>query len=289
MWCVIESVWYVSHSVGRTLVARGIWDLRGQSEEIGTEERWRLWISMLESAPDPWQWLGSAFLVPGAKTAPTGASDNAVTGVRIEHVGRTNVEQFIAHFMIGINLERMKPKSLERAEVHAMCLLLELALSQHRGAEFRFLKGKSPHHVFLINDQPMITGHHPMIFYCGTAIASELGNLALYLGGFRFYGKPSSSVCPHAVLSALPGLTALLSHRTQWPFPPYFMHASRRALEKLADPVEVEKMAPNEDLANQLSYWYRPASRKMLEQNATPIVFCKQPMLDEPAPPGSSG
>jgi hypothetical protein len=92
-WAAIESAWWILHSVGRALVARGWWDLRAAREEMGSEERWRLWVKMCESAEDPFDWLGGFFLVPGAKRAPRGAADPHVTRVQLKDIGRTNVEE----------------------------------------------------------------------------------------------------------------------------------------------------------------------------------------------------
>lgn len=76
-----------------------------------------------------------------------------------------------------------------------MLLLLELAISTSRPEPFRFLKGRSKHKTFLIHDFPIPMAHKPLIFYATVWFASGLGNLALWLGGFRYYG-PSKFVRP---------------------------------------------------------------------------------------------
>jgi hypothetical protein len=135
VWCAVESAWFCIHWIGRTLVARGWWDLRGPREKIGSEERWRLWVKMVESSKNPWSWLGGMFLVPRARRAPRGMTDPAITKVKMQDVGRTNVEEcesftrvdgarelttaqhsVVAHFLFGTSLRSIKPKSLERGE-----------------------------------------------------------------------------------------------------------------------------------------------------------------------------
>lgn len=92
-WCFVESLWFFVHTFGRQLVARGWWDLRGEKERMGSEERWRLWVKMLESSVDPGSWLKGMFLAPGYQAAPLGMQDDAITKVRIDDVGRENVEE----------------------------------------------------------------------------------------------------------------------------------------------------------------------------------------------------
>lgn len=132
VYMAIEALWLFTHGVGRFLVARGWWDLITVKEEMGPEERWRLWVAMLESSEggDPWTWLQGMFLVPGRRYAPRGMEDSAITNVRLQDIGRTNVEQFIAHFMFGLKLREVVPGSLEKAEIHSMVLLLEAALQR---------------------------------------------------------------------------------------------------------------------------------------------------------------
>ncbi|SGY34789.1 BQ5605_C002g01683 [Microbotryum silenes-dioicae] len=91
-WCFIESIWWFFHTIGRHLVARGYWDFREAKQPLVAEERWRLWVKMLESFPDPWEWLGGTFLAPGLRSAPLGMEDPAITRVRIQDVGRSNIE-----------------------------------------------------------------------------------------------------------------------------------------------------------------------------------------------------
>lgn len=92
-WVAAETAWWALHSVGRALVSRGWWDSRTPREDLGSEERWRLWVKMCESSVDPWEWLAGVFLVPGARRAPGGAEDPNITRVQLKNVGRTNVEE----------------------------------------------------------------------------------------------------------------------------------------------------------------------------------------------------
>ncbi|KDE09733.1 hypothetical protein MVLG_00135 [Microbotryum lychnidis-dioicae p1A1 Lamole] len=251
-WCFIESIWWFFHTIGRHLVARGYWDFREAKQPLVAEERWRLWVKMLESFPDPWEWLGGTFLAPGLRSAPLGMEDPAITRVRIQDVGRSNIEQFVAHFMFNQKLRLVKLGSIERLEIDAMIKLLEIALGRTRGGEFKFLKGRSPHRVFLVNDQPIHTSHHPAIFYVTIWFASELGNIALWLGGFKYYGPKRS-----------------------WPFPFFFMRGSRRQLDALHDPFELEAMgrSTNFELANRVGYWFHPGSQQAQQEGLTPILF----------------
>lgn len=72
-----------------------------------------------------------------------------------------------------------------------MVLLLEarMTLSRPRGlAPFKFLRGRSPHRLFNLADEPLRAGHHPLVFYTAMAGISQIAYLALYLAGFRYYG-----------------------------------------------------------------------------------------------------
>ncbi|KAK4057624.1 hypothetical protein OIO90_001271 [Microbotryomycetes sp. JL221] len=246
VWTAIESVWLVIHWVGRKLVAQGVWDHQGTKEVINSEERWRLFVKMVESHEDPWSWLHGFFALK--KRAPRGIIDPCITKVRIEDVGQTNVKEFLAHFMFSKQLKHFKRDSTESAELKAMVLLLESALSRTRPG-FKFLKGRSRHHVMLLNDEPIRTSHHPLVFYSAVWIVSELGNTALWLWGFKYYGP-----------------------KRTWPFPLFFMRGSRRALEKLHDIEELKRMGSPKH-ANRVGYWFCPGSSKAQEEALTPILF----------------
>jgi hypothetical protein len=69
---------------------------------------------------------------------------------------------------------------------------------------FKFQWGKSTHVGFLIYDTPIVTAHHPFIFYAFIFLASGLGNTTLWLAGFKYYGK-RRSVSPISLLCALDG------------------------------------------------------------------------------------
>jgi len=62
-------------------------------DKITSEERWRLFVKMLESSEDPEDWIKSFFLMPGKNSAPKGADDPAIQGVDMAKVGRTNIEE----------------------------------------------------------------------------------------------------------------------------------------------------------------------------------------------------
>ncbi|GAA5969090.1 hypothetical protein JCM11641_007464 [Rhodosporidiobolus odoratus] len=257
VYCLAESVWWVISLLSRTLLDRRWWDFRGDPDDpTSSEERWRLWRSMVESAQDPWEWLQGFFLAPGYRRAARGAEDPALRKVRPEQVGRTNVEEFIAHFMFSARLRDLKkqgPKSLDLAEMHSMILLLEAQMTLSRPSStqpFRFLRGRSPHRVFQIAQEPLSFGHHPLVFYPATFGASQACNLALYLGGFRYYGSRSPSR-----------------------FLPRFLRSSRRSLESVLDPVEAEKMG-DARLAEKVGYWYKPARQDRLEEDARPLLMC---------------
>lgn len=99
--------------------------------------------------------------------------------------------QFIAHLLFDARLRNIKPRSLPRSELNAMVLLLEakVTLAQPQGSgPFHFLRGRSPHRVFRLADEPLRTGHHPLVFYAAMAGISQIAYLALYLAGFRYYG-----------------------------------------------------------------------------------------------------
>lgn len=48
---------------------------------------------MLECAKDPWDWLEGMFAERGRKGAKRGMEDPAIKSVRLEQVGRVNVEE----------------------------------------------------------------------------------------------------------------------------------------------------------------------------------------------------
>ncbi|BGO92753.1 hypothetical protein NBRC10512_007872 [Rhodotorula toruloides] len=251
LWAGAEVAWWIVSCVARIGLDRNWWGERQEDEEIGSEERWRLWKSMLESTRDPWDWMGSAFLPATHKRAARGAADPALKKVKMETVGRTNVEEFIAHFMFNANLRDLKRDSLARAELHSMILLLEaqITLSRPGSQPFRFLRGRSRHRVFQLSNEPLSVGHHPLVFYAAIAFVSQLSNFILYLAGFRYYGAGA------------------------WTFTPFFMRSSRRLLESVLDPLEASRMG-DARLAERVGYWMKPASKKAQEEDLKPLVFC---------------
>ncbi|GAA6006703.1 hypothetical protein JCM10207_005026 [Rhodosporidiobolus poonsookiae] len=256
VYCCAEALWYILSLIGRIFLDRRWWDARDDGlEAVNSEERWRLWRSMVESTQDPWEWLGGFFTAPGHKRAPRGASDPALQRVKMDSVGRRNVEEFIAHFMFSARLRDLKrrPKSVDLAELHSMILLLEAQITLSRLAKnknaqpFRFLRGRSPHRVFRLSEEPLNLGHHPLLFYACIQLAAQTCNLALYCAGFRYYGGSA------------------------WPYP--FLRTSRSSLESLHDPIEAEKMR-DPRLAQRVGYWFKPATGKAKEEDERPIVFC---------------
>ncbi|GAA5947093.1 hypothetical protein JCM3765_002150 [Sporobolomyces pararoseus] len=250
-WFALEVLWWPLCKLSAWALDRGILDLR-QDEKISSEERWRLWIKMLESTEDPKEWLQSFFLIPGRTKAPRGADDPAIKGVELEKIGRTNIEEFVAYFMFNTELKKLKPKSIERAEMHSMIQLLETTLTLSRSSEippFKFLKGRSPHHVYLLSREHLSLGHKPLIFYVVTWFASQGGCLMLYLAGFRYFGR-----------------------RTTWPLPLFC--SSPASLESVHDSHEHLKMRSSTELSSKTSYWFKPAYGKAKEEDQRPIVFC---------------
>ncbi len=102
-----------------------------------------------------------------------------------------------------------------------MVLLLEEQLSSRDqdAAAFSFGRGRSPHKIS-VPQSGAKSIHHPLAFYLIVWGCSGLGNIALYIAGFRYYGP----------------------HRLQWPFPLFFMRGSQRALDRAQDPQEAAKM-----------------------------------------------
>ena len=92
LWLAFEVFWLPIAKLVAISIDRGIWDTK-QDERITPEERWRLFVKMLESSQDPEEWIKSFFLMPGKKSAPTGADDPAIEGVDMAKVGRTNIEE----------------------------------------------------------------------------------------------------------------------------------------------------------------------------------------------------
>lgn len=285
LWAGAEVAWWIVSCVARIGLDRNWWGERQEDEEIGSEERWRLWKSMLESTRDPWDWMGSAFLPATHKRAARGAADPALKKVKMETVGRTNVEevylffrsvrkrtdvlpsQFIAHFMFNANLRDLKRDSLARAELHSMILLLEaqITLSRPGSQPFRFLRGRSRHRVFQLSNEPLSVGHHPLVFYAAIAFVSQLSNFILYLAGFRYYGAGAVRRLRSTFPSAPTDYRGL-----QWTFTPFFMRSSRRLLESVLDPLEASRMG-DARLAERVGYWMKPASKKAQEEDLKPV------------------
>jgi len=77
--------------------------------------------------------------------------------------------------------------------------LLETTFTLSRSSEappFKFLRGRSPHKVFCLNQERLSLGHKPLIFYAFTWLASQGGCIMLYLAGFRYFGQ-RTTVRPH--------------------------------------------------------------------------------------------
>lgn len=100
----LELAWYIVARIGIALLdksrSRNSSRPRQQSR-ISSEERWRLWRSMVESSNDPAQWLKTAFLPKPHRHAPRGADDPAFAKLKLESVGRTNIEEVKQHFRCG--------------------------------------------------------------------------------------------------------------------------------------------------------------------------------------------
>lgn len=109
LYLFLEAIFIPYHSLNRFLTRFS----RPQPSHFSTEERWRLWVKMIESAQDPAEWLGGWFLRPTYRDAPGGATDDAIEP-DLRKVGRTNVEEWVAEIMFGKKLKQIRPKSLER-------------------------------------------------------------------------------------------------------------------------------------------------------------------------------
>lgn len=83
-------------------------------------------------------------------------------------------------------------------------------------APFRFLRGRSPHRLFNLADEPLRAGHHPLVFYAAMAGISQIAYLALYLAGFRYYAGSgtvsfSSSSSPLLITTRVSGCLHVFS------------------------------------------------------------------------------
>lgn len=177
--------------------------------------------------------------------------------------------------MFNSELKKLKAKSLERAEMHSMIQLLEATLTLSRSSElppFKFLKGRSPHHVYLLSRERLSLGHKPLIFYLVTFCASQGGCLMLYLAGFRYFGRRTTVSLTLLYLSHSFVLTWLSCRRLQWPLPLFC--SSPGSLESVHDSHEHLKMRSSTELSSKTSYWFKPASGKAREEDQRPIVFC---------------
>lgn len=94
-WAALELAWAIVARVGIAILDKIRRDCTSSQSRISSEERWRLWKSMVESSKDPAQWLKTAFLPKPHRHAPRGADDPAFAKLKLETVGRTNIEEVI--------------------------------------------------------------------------------------------------------------------------------------------------------------------------------------------------
>lgn len=106
----LEVGFFVYHSIARLITQFD----RPTPVKLCTEERWRLWVKMVESDRQG-EWLRGWFLKPTYREAPGGANDEAIEP-RLDRIGRTNIEEWVAHIMFGKKLKQIRTKSLERGE-----------------------------------------------------------------------------------------------------------------------------------------------------------------------------
>lgn len=95
LWAGAEVLWWGGAKVATWTLDRRWYGQPGAAHaaRLAPEERWRLWKSMLESTRDPSEWLRTAFLPKPHRHAPAGADDPAFAKVRLEAIGRTNIEE----------------------------------------------------------------------------------------------------------------------------------------------------------------------------------------------------
>lgn len=87
IYCSLESIWFILNSVIRRRISNSI----STREKLGTEERWRLWVRILESDPDPFSFLKGAFTKRGITKLPRGMLDVDAVDVSADEIGATNV------------------------------------------------------------------------------------------------------------------------------------------------------------------------------------------------------
>lgn len=154
-----------------------------------------------------------------------------------------------------------------------MIILLEAQITLSRGPKasqpFKFLRGRSPHTVFQLSEEPLNLAHHPLIFYAAIRGASWAADCALYAAGFRYYG-PRCSVRFFSSFLLLPSLS---DHFAPQLFFPWRFKHRRHSLESLLEPLEAEKMG-DARLADRVGYWMKPATKARAEEDARPVVFC---------------
>ncbi|GAA5883998.1 hypothetical protein JCM3774_004574, partial [Rhodotorula dairenensis] len=98
-WAALELAWAVLSRLWTALVLdchrrrRDAASSPAGWPRISAEERWRIWKSMVESTADPAQWLTTAFLPKTYRHAPRGADDPAFAKIKLEALGRTNIEE----------------------------------------------------------------------------------------------------------------------------------------------------------------------------------------------------
>lgn len=83
----LESIWFIINSIIRSRISSSV----STREKLGTEERWRLWVRILESDPDPFSFLKGAFTKRGITKLPRGMSDVDAIDIGADEIGATNV------------------------------------------------------------------------------------------------------------------------------------------------------------------------------------------------------
>lgn len=92
-WAALELAWAIVARIATFACLDSRNSAARPHSPISSEERWRLWKSMVESSQDPALWLRTAFLPNPHRHAPRGADDPAFAKLKLESLGRTNIEE----------------------------------------------------------------------------------------------------------------------------------------------------------------------------------------------------
>ena len=206
--CIVEAVWWFYDYWDRTYLNR-IEAPRRLFLGVPEEERLPLLRAFITSDEDPWEDVLKKYFYRKDNAPRVGARDKAFD-VDVTELGRDDiaevknfalpytllnsaVSQMLLHFFFNLPLNHQTKDSTSiQTEVSLMITMVEDALHaspSRRYQNFYFRPGTNPKLATLrIYDRPLTAFHRPLLFYASTVTFAQLGNLSLWLSGFKHHG-----------------------------------------------------------------------------------------------------